>query len=102
MLRVIRQMKEKSSVEIKSTFLGAHTYPLVYREDHAAYIRMITEEMLPVIAKEKLADYIDVFCEKGFFSQEETETIVRAGNQYGLKPKMHVNQINPSAASKQE
>ncbi|HET7002455.1 MAG TPA: imidazolonepropionase, partial [Puia sp.] len=70
MLRVIRKLKEKSSVQIKSTFLGAHTYPLRYREDHAAYIQMIKEEMLPVIAKEKLADYIDVFCEKGFFNPE--------------------------------
>ncbi len=87
-------MKEKSSLEIKSTFLGAHTYPVVHRENHSAYIRTITEEMLPVIAKEKLADYIDVFCENGFFSPEETETIVRAGQQYGLKPKLHVNQLN--------
>ncbi len=94
MLRVIRRMKEKSSLEIKSTFLGAHTYPMVHRENHAAYIRTITEEMLPVIAKEKLADYIDVFCENGFFSPAETETIVRAGQQYGLKPKLHVNQLN--------
>src|SRR5436305_4889310 len=73
MLRVIRKLKEKSSVQIKSTFLGAHTYPLNYREDHAAYVKMIKEEMLPVIAKEKLADYIDVFCEKGFFNPEESE-----------------------------
>jgi imidazolonepropionase len=94
MLRVIRKMKEKSSVQIKSTFLGAHTFPLAYREDHAAYIKMITEEMLPVIAKEKLADYIDVFCEKGFFSHEESETILRAGMHHGLQAKMHVNQIH--------
>ncbi len=94
MLRVIRKMKEKSSVQIKSTFLGAHTYPLAYREDHTAYIKMITEEMLPVIAKEKLADYIDVFCEKGFFSHEESETILRAGMRHGLQAKMHVNQIH--------
>jgi imidazolonepropionase len=94
MLRVIRKLKEKSSVQIKSTFLGAHTYPLAYREDHAAYIKMITEEMLPVIAKEKLADYIDVFCEKGFFNPEESETILRAGMHHGLQAKMHVNQIH--------
>ncbi len=94
MLRVIRQLKEKSSLHIKSTFLGAHTYPLIYRENHAAYIKEIVDEMLPVIAKEKLADYIDVFCEKGFFSPEESEIILRAGLGYGLQPKMHVNQLN--------
>jgi imidazolonepropionase len=94
MLRVIRRMKEKSSLEIKSTFLGAHTYPMVHRENHPAYIRTIIEDMLPVIAREKLADYIDVFCENGFFSPVETETIVRAGQQYGLKAKLHVNQLN--------
>jgi imidazolonepropionase len=94
MLRVIRKLKEKSSVKIKSTFLGAHTYPVAFREDHAAYIKMITEEMLPVIAKEKLADYIDVFCEKSFFSPEESETILRAGMHHGLQAKMHVNQIH--------
>lgn len=79
---------------IKSTFLGAHTYPLDYRENHQGYIDLIINEMLPVIAKEKLADYIDVFCETGFFSPEETETICRAGMRYGLKPKLHVNQLN--------
>jgi imidazolonepropionase len=94
MLRVIRQLKEKSPVTIKSTFLGAHTFPLAYRNDHAGYIRLITDEMLPVIAHEKLADYIDVFCEQGFFNPEETETILRAGLQYGLKPKLHVNQLS--------
>jgi imidazolonepropionase len=94
MLRVIRQLKEKSPVSVRSTFLGAHTFPLAYRNDHAGYIRLITEEMLPVIAREKLADYIDVFCEQGFFNPEETETILRAGLQYGLKPKLHVNQLN--------
>jgi imidazolonepropionase len=94
MLRVIRKLKEKSSVQIKSTFLGAHTYPLAYREDHAGYIRMVTEEILPVIAKEKLADYIDVFCEKGFFSPEESENILKAGMHHGLQAKMHVNQIH--------
>jgi imidazolonepropionase len=94
MLRVIQKIKEKSSVQIKSTFLGAHTYPLAYRDNHIAYIKLITEEMLPVIAKEKLADYIDVFCEQGFFNTEESETILRAGMQYGLQAKMHVNQLH--------
>ena len=94
MLRVIKKLKEKSSLSIKSTFLGAHTYPVEYKENHQGYIDLIINEMLPVIAKEKLADYVDVFCENGFFSAEETETICKAGIQYGLKPKLHVNQLN--------
>ena len=94
MLRVIKKLKERSQLTIKSTFLGAHTFPLEYRDDHAAYIRLIVEEMLPVIAREKLADYIDVFCEEGFFSPSEMETIVKAGQQYGFKPKLHVNQLH--------
>jgi imidazolonepropionase len=94
MLRVIKKLKEKSSLLIKSTFLGAHTYPLAYKEDHQGYLDSIINEMLPVIGKEKLADYIDAFCENGFFSPEETETICKAGLQYGLKPKLHVNQLN--------
>ncbi len=94
MLRVIKKLKEKSNLSIKSTFLGAHTYPLAYKENHQAYIDLIINEMLPVIAGEKLADYIDVFCETGFFSPEETELICKAGLSYGLKPKLHVNQLN--------
>ena len=94
MLRVIKKLRDRSDLCIKSTFLGAHTYPLEYKEDHPGYIKLIIEEMLPVIASEKLADYIDVFCEDGFFSAEETETICRAGLSYGLRPKLHVNQLN--------
>ncbi len=94
MLRVIKKLKEKSLLSIKSTFLGAHTYPLEFKENHEGYIDLIVNKMLPVIAKEKLADYIDVFCEKGFFSPEETEIICRAAMQYDLKPKLHVNQLN--------
>jgi imidazolonepropionase len=96
MLRVIKKLKERSNLLIKSTFLGAHTYPLEYKEDHQGYIDLIIKEMLPVIAREKLADYIDVFCETGFFSPEETETICRAGMDLGLKPKIHANQLNLS------
>jgi imidazolonepropionase len=96
MLRVIRKLRDKSSLSIRSTFLGAHTYPLAYKDDHQAYIRLIIEQMLPVIAREKLADYIDVFCESGFFSPEETESICRAGISFGLKPKIHANQLNLS------
>jgi imidazolonepropionase len=94
MLRVIRRLKEKSGVPIRATFLGAHTYPPEYRENHQGYIDLIIKEMLPEIAKENLADYIDVFCEKGFFSPEETETICLAGLRYGLKPRLHVNQLH--------
>src|ERR1035437_6547027 len=94
MLRVIKKLKERSSLLIKSTFLGAHTYPIEFKESHQGYIDLIINEILPVIAKEKLADYIDVFCEDGFFSAKETETICNAGLGYGLKPKLHVNQLN--------
>lgn len=94
MLRVIKKLKEKSNLSIKATFLGAHTFPLEYKDDHQGYIDSIINEMLPAIAAEKLADYIDVFCETGFFSPRETETICRAGMRYGLKPKLHVNQLN--------
>ena len=96
MLRVIKKLKERSKLSIKSTFLGAHTYPLEFKEYHQGYIDLIINEMLPEIAKENLADYIDVFCETGFFSPEETETICRAGMQFGLKPKIHANQLNLS------
>ncbi len=94
MLRVIKRLKEKSGLSIKATFLGAHAYPLQYKENHDGYIDSIINEMLPVIAKEKLADYIDVFCETGFFSPPEMETICKAGKIHGLKPKLHVNQLN--------
>jgi imidazolonepropionase len=94
MLRVIQMLKETSPIPIKATFLGAHTYPLSYRNNHQGYIDLIINEMLPVIANEGLADYIDVFCEEGFFSVEEMEQICKAGLQYGLQPKLHVNQLN--------
>ncbi len=94
MLRVIKKLKERSNLSIKATFLGAHTYPIAYKENHQGYINSIINEMLPVIAKEKLADYIDCFCETGFFSPQEMETICKAGMSYGLKPKLHVNQLN--------
>lgn len=94
MLRVIKKLKEKSDVLIKSTFLAAHTYPSEFKNNHRGYIDLIINEMLPVIAAEKLADFIDVFCETGFFSPEETNEICEAGAAYGLKPKLHVNQLN--------
>ncbi len=93
MLRVIKKLKERSGLSIKATFLGAHNYPVLYKDDHQGYIDLIINEMLPVIAAEKLADYIDVFCETSFFSPEEMEIICKAGISYGLKPKLHVNQL---------
>jgi imidazolonepropionase len=93
-LRVIKKLKRQSSLSIRSTFLGAHAYPPEFKEDHQGYIDCIVNDMLPVISKEKLADYIDVFCESGFFSPGETETICNAGMKHGLRPKLHVNQLN--------
>lgn len=94
MLRVIKKLKQKSNLSIKATFLGAHTFPIEFKDDHQAYIDLIINEMLPVIAENNLADFIDVFCETGFFSPEETEAICKAGMSVGLKPKLHVNQLN--------
>lgn len=99
MLRVIKRLKETSPIPVKATFLGAHTYPSAFKNDHQGYIDLIINEMLPVIANENLADYIDVFCETGFFSPEETETICRVGMSYGLKPKIHANQLNLSGGT---
>ncbi len=95
-LRVIRRLRERARIPVKSTFLGAHTYPAEFRNDHEGYIRIIIDEMLPAIASEKLADYIDVFCENGFFNPEETEKICRAGMDFGLKPRLHANQLSVS------
>lgn len=94
MLRVIKKLKETSPIPVKATFLGAHTYPQEFKDNHQGYIKMLTDEMLPVIAEEGLADYIDCFCETGFFSPEEMKQVVEAGIKYGLKPKLHVNQLN--------
>jgi imidazolonepropionase len=94
MLRVIKRLKETLPIPVKATFLGAHAYPPEYKSNHNGYISLIVDEMLPAIAKEGLADYIDAFCEEGFFSPAETEFICKAGAVYGLKPKLHVNQLN--------
>ena len=94
MLRVIQRLSQNYPITIKATFLGAHAFPLEYKENHKGYIDLIINEMLPEIAKNKLADYIDVFCETGYFTVEETEQIMEAGIRFGLKPKIHVNQFN--------
>lgn len=94
MLRVIKRLKQTSNLTIKSTFLGAHAFPLEYREDHAGYLNLLINELLPVIAQEGLADYIDVFCENGFFSPDEMEQVCKAGASYGLPAKLHINQLH--------
>lgn len=94
MLRVIKKLAENYPISIKATFLGAHAFPTHYKENKAGYIDEIITKMLPEIAQNKLADYVDVFCESGYFSVEETEKIMQAGIEFGLKPKIHVNQFN--------
>ena len=94
MLRVIKRLKEHLPITVKATFLGAHAFPTEYKENHRGYIDLIINEMLPKIAEEKLADYIDVFCERNYFSLEEMEEILLAGKKYGLIPKVHVNQFS--------
>jgi imidazolonepropionase len=96
MLRVIKRLKETVKIHVKATFLGAHTIPANYKENREGYIKLIIEQMLPAIGKEKLADYIDVFCEEGFYTPHETERICTAGKQYGLKAKIHANQLSVS------
>lgn len=93
-LRVIRSLKEQSDLAIKATFLGAHAIPAKYKHNRQAYLDLVIDEMLPRIAGEDLADYIDVFCEKVAFSVAEMEQIIEAGLKYNLKPKIHTNQFN--------
>ncbi len=93
MLRVIRRIRENCPLEIRSTFLGAHAVPEIYRNDRELYIDLIINEMIPLVASEGLADYIDVFCDDGFFTVAETERILMAGMKYGLIPKIHANEI---------
>ncbi|MFB0910490.1 MAG: imidazolonepropionase, partial [Flavobacterium sp.] len=94
MLRVIKQLAQNYPISIKATFLGAHAIPLEYKEDRKGYIAILINNMLPEISKNNLAQFIDVFCETGYFTVEETEEIMNAGIHFGLKPKIHVNQFN--------
>jgi len=94
MLRVIKRLKENMPISIKATFLGAHAYPVAFKENKRGYIDLLIDEMLPIIQKENLADYIDVFCERNYFSVDEMEEILKAGIAIGLKPKVHVNQFS--------
>ncbi len=94
MLRVIKRLKAECSIEIKATFLGAHAFPPEYKENHRGYIDLIINQMLPIIKEEGLADYIDTFCERNYFSVQEMAEILEAGIAIGLKPKVHVNQFS--------
>ncbi|WP_316750267.1 imidazolonepropionase [Pedobacter gandavensis] len=96
MLRVIRRLKESFPIPIKASFLAAHAFPTAYKNDHQGYISLIIDQMLPQIAAEGLADYMDVFCEQGFFSVEETDQLLTAAAKYGLQPKIHANQLSVS------
>ena len=96
MLRVIRRLKDLNIIPVKATFLGAHAVPAEFKDNKKGYIDLIINEMLPAIAKEKLADYIDVFCEKNYFSAEETRQILQAGLKHGLTPKVHAEQLSHS------
>jgi imidazolonepropionase len=93
MLRVIRKLRKQSPLTIKSTFLGAHAVPAEYKSRQGEYVDLIINEMIPIVASEELADYIDVFCDKGFFTVEETERILMAGMKYGMRPKIHANEL---------
>lgn len=93
MLRVVKRLKENYPISIKATFLAAHALPMDYKSDKAAFLRLMIEDALPKVAEEKLAEYIDVFCESGYFSTEDTAEVLEAGRKFGLVPKIHVNQF---------
>jgi imidazolonepropionase len=96
MLRVIRRLKKESPLAIKATFLGAHAIPLDLKSDPSKYVDLVINEMIPQVAAEDLADYIDVFCDKGFFSPEDTDRILNAGMKHGLRAKIHANELDYS------
>ncbi len=93
MLRVIKRLKESFPITIKSTFLGAHAIPAKYKQEPDKYVDLVVNEMLPAVAAENLADYVDVFCDRGFFSPKQTERILEAAAKYGMKPKIHANEL---------
>ena len=93
LLRVIRRLKENSPLTIKSNFLGAHGIPMEYRGHQEDYVDLVINEMIPLVAAEDLADFIDVFCDQGFFTVEDTERILMAGIKYGMRPKIHANEM---------
>ena len=93
-LRVIKRLKEHSDVTIKSTFLGAHALPNEYKDNKDGYMDLVINEILPKVAEEKLADYVDIFCEKGYFTVDDTKRLLEAASKFGIKAKTHVNQFN--------
>ena len=93
-LRVIKRLKENSQITIKSTFLAAHALPKEFKDNKVGYMDLAINEMLPIVVKENLADYVDIFCEKGYFSVEDTKRLLKAANKYGIQSKTHVNQFN--------
>ena len=94
MLRVIKRLKESSEATIKATFLGAHALPKEFKDNKEGYMNLVINEMLPKISEEKLADYVDIFCEKGYFTIEDTKRLLEAANKLGIQAKTHVNQFN--------
>ena len=96
MLRVIRRIKESSQITVRSTFLGAHAVGREYAGRQSGYVDMLCEEMIPEVAKQGLAEYIDVFCDKGFFTVQETAKILKKGLEYGMLPKIHANELDVS------
>ena len=96
MLKVIKRIKEQTPIEVKATFLGAHAIPAAYAENRNDYVDLVINEMIPLVAAEELAEYIDVFCDRGFFTADETERILMAGLKYGLIPKLHANELGNS------
>ena len=94
MLRVIKKLNTNYPITIKATFLGAHALPMEYKNNKKGYLDSVIQEILPIVAKENLADFIDIFCEKGYFSVEDTERLLEAAKKYGLVPKIHVNQFH--------
>ena len=94
MLRVIKRIGESSPLEVKATFLGAHSLPDEFRANRGKYVDLVINEMIPAVASDDLAEYIDVFCDKGFFTVDETEKILMAGLKYGLTPKIHANELD--------
>lgn len=93
MLKIIKWVKETAPVCVRSTFLGAHAVPAEYRNNVSGYVDLVINEMIPQVAAEELAEFIDVFCDDGFFSVEDTERILMAGLKYGLRPKLHANEL---------
>tara|TARA_B110000091_G_scaffold76688_1_gene84482 strand:- start:314 stop:1561 length:1248 start_codon:yes stop_codon:yes gene_type:complete len=93
-LRVIKRLKNNTEVSIKATFLGAHALPKEYKDNKEGYMNLVIDEMLPQVAEEKLADYVDIFCEKGYFTVEDTIRLLEAASKLGIQAKTHVNQFN--------